>query len=216
MTLKPCIGCGEPTGSTRCPSCQPAHERTRGSAHARGYDKRWSRLSQRARRMQPWCTDCGTVENLTTDHLPSAWHRKAQGLVIRLSDVAVVCGPCNTARGSSRPGTERAQTHGPGGSTAPSGTGREAKFQSQTARHSRKAHVGVFDPLRVRGGAGRRVVLLDASPRAGGECEPLASAIADDEVPGRVERKGGAFPVFDRGVRGWKVDAEASHSWSLP
>ncbi len=59
-----------------------------------------------------------------------------------------------------------------------------------------------------------QVVLLDASPRAGSECEPLASAITDDEVPRRVERKGGAFPVFDRGVRGWKVDAEASHSWS--
>lgn len=52
--------------------------------------------------MQPWCLDCGATEDLSTDHLVSAWERRDAGLPIRLVDVAVVCGPCNTRRGSSR------------------------------------------------------------------------------------------------------------------
>lgn len=75
----------------------------RGSARDRGYDAAWDRLSKRARALSPFCEDCGTTENLTTDHKPSAWERKAEGKPIRLADVAVVCGPCNSRRGSSRP-----------------------------------------------------------------------------------------------------------------
>ena len=91
MTLRPCIQCGEPSPGTRCSPC-------------RGYDSQWERLSKKARRMQSWCTDCRSTENLQLDHLPSAWERKAKGLRIRLGiDAEVVCGPCNTARGQARP-----------------------------------------------------------------------------------------------------------------
>jgi len=106
--MKPCLVCGEVSEGRRCPAHTPsATALRRSSAQERGYDAEWQRLSRRARRLQPWCSDCGTEEGLTADHLPSAWDRKARGLVLRLEDVDVVCGPCNVRRGSSRPGSER-------------------------------------------------------------------------------------------------------------
>lgn len=87
---KPCLDCGTPTASTRCTAC-------------RGYDSAWERLSQRARKLQPFCTDCGATENLQADHSPEAWARRAAGKAIRLKDIDVVCGPCNVARGQARP-----------------------------------------------------------------------------------------------------------------
>lgn len=92
MTLTACIVCGDVTARTRC----PLHDRDRGKASAgrRGYDYRWQRLSERARRLQPWCSDCGTSDDLTADHL----HWPARGL----EDVEVVCRSCNSKRGASR------------------------------------------------------------------------------------------------------------------
>mgnify|MGYP000662118958 CR=1 FL=1 len=90
MTHKPCLDCGAPSASTRC------------SAH-RGYDAAWDRLSRRARKVQPWCSDCGSTEDLQADHSPEAWARHAAGKRIRLRDVDVVCGPCNRERGPARP-----------------------------------------------------------------------------------------------------------------
>jgi hypothetical protein len=90
MTLRPCLDCGEPPALTPCPE-------------HRGYDAGWDRLSRRAGRLQPWCSDCGSTEDLQADHLPSAWERRAQRKPLRLKDIEVVCGECNRARGSSRP-----------------------------------------------------------------------------------------------------------------
>lgn len=109
-------GCQDVTEDDESRWC-PEHTRVerssrvapRGSRQA-GYDTSWTALSKRARAKQPFCSDCGTTSRLTTDHLPSAWERKAQGLPIRLADVDVVCSSCNIARGSSRVGTTRAQT----------------------------------------------------------------------------------------------------------
>ena len=57
MTLSPCLDCGEPTTGPRCPehTVDP-----KASATDRGYDGAWTKLSRRARRLQPFCTDCGT------------------------------------------------------------------------------------------------------------------------------------------------------------
>lgn len=111
--MKPCIECGELSDEGRCEEHRPSAVSLRGlSARERGYDAAWDRLSRRARTLQPWCSDCGTEDNLTADHLPSAWARGARGLPLRLRDVEVVCGDCNVRRGSSRPGSERAR---PGG-----------------------------------------------------------------------------------------------------
>lgn len=101
MTLHPCLDCGEPSSTTRCPDCRPRVD-MRASTTARGYDRRWRLLSERARRLQPFCSDCGTADDLTVDHSPEAWRRREEGKVIRLEDVAVVCRTCNVARGSAR------------------------------------------------------------------------------------------------------------------
>lgn len=103
MTLKPCAVCGEPAERNRCAEHRP--RRRKASAHSRGYDAAWTKLSARARRLQPFCVDCGSTEGLQTDHSPQAWQRKAAGLPIRLVDVAVVCGECNRRRGAARGGT---------------------------------------------------------------------------------------------------------------
>lgn len=101
MTLRPCLQCGEPSDRSRCPAHRPRC--TKPSRQSRGYDAHWQRLSAKARRLQPWCTDCGATDDLQLDHLPSAWERKARGLRIRLGvDAEVVCGPCNRARGQAR------------------------------------------------------------------------------------------------------------------
>lgn len=103
----PCIECGELGDATRCPSCAREHKRRvnranpRGS-RARGYDSAWDRLSRRARRLQPFCSMCGSREDLQCDHSPTAWARREQGLAIRLVDVDVLCGRCNRAAGAAR------------------------------------------------------------------------------------------------------------------
>lgn len=102
MTLRPCLDCGEPTEAAHCPEhVRPSSPKV--SASERGYDAAWQRLSAKARRLQPFCSDCGATEDLQADHTPEAWERKAAGRPIRLQDVDVVCGPCNRKRGAARP-----------------------------------------------------------------------------------------------------------------
>lgn len=96
--MRPCVVCGEPSDRARCSQ----HAIRKPDSRAKGYDTAWTRLSKRARRLQPFCTDCGTTEDLQADHTPEAWRRKAEGKPIRLQDIAVVCGPCNRARGAAR------------------------------------------------------------------------------------------------------------------
>ena len=107
MTMRLCVVCGEPSEQSRCDEHQLDDQRL--DYRARGYDTRWSRLSEQARRLQPFCTDCGSTVNLTADHLPIAWRRKAQRKPLRLKDIDVVCNDCNVRRGSSRPGTTRGE-----------------------------------------------------------------------------------------------------------
>ena len=111
MTMRPCLDCGQPSESTRCPDCAAERNRVRGrgipdrkpSSRDRGYDWQWTKLSARARRVQPFCSDCGRTDDLQADHSEQAWRRKALGLPLRLQDIDVVCGPCNRARGRQRP-----------------------------------------------------------------------------------------------------------------
>lgn len=111
--MKPCLTCGEPSPAPRCTECENAFkaqnwpDKRRRSTRGRGYGTTWRRLSERARAQQPFCVECGREESLTADHKPSAWHRRENGLPIRLEDIDVVCNGCNSDRGSSRPGTPR-------------------------------------------------------------------------------------------------------------
>lgn len=103
---RPCLDCGEPAESTRCPDCTAVEEcrndQRRGTPTERGYDARWYRLSARARRLQPFCADCGSGEDLTADH--KRWPART------LADVEVVCRSCNSKRGPSRSVTNRGNT----------------------------------------------------------------------------------------------------------
>ena len=110
-----CSECGRPyereTTTGYCDECRPARPRTvrriapegrRGTDRERGYGAAWRRLSRRARRLQPWCSDCGRTDDLTADHSPEAWRRVALGKPVRLEDIDVVCRWCNADRGPAR------------------------------------------------------------------------------------------------------------------
>ncbi|GAB3698509.1 hypothetical protein GCM10028815_03100 [Mariniluteicoccus flavus] len=104
--MKPCLDCGTLSTSARC----PAHTDSSRPSTAAGYDWTWRKLSLRARRIQPWCSDCGTTHDLTADHSPEAWEAKEAGRVITLAMIDVVCRRCNSKRGAARgerPGGER-------------------------------------------------------------------------------------------------------------
>ena len=133
MPLSVCLGCGEPTEGTRCGPCAYDHEQDteRPTREQRGYDKAWRRLSERARKLQPFCEDCGATENLTTDHSPEAWRRRARGLAVRLQDVAVVCGPCNNRRGRARPSPTDSDPRGVTPGQRPRPPAGESNFASQ-------------------------------------------------------------------------------------
>lgn len=105
-----CAHCGSPyeqtSTSAQCDDCRPKDDGTldqyRGSRYERGYDSRWKRLSLRARRLQPFCSDCGSADDLTADHSVEAWKRHEAGKPIRLQDIDVVCRRCNSDRGAAR------------------------------------------------------------------------------------------------------------------
>lgn len=98
--LTACAVCGEPSEDAHCPEHR-APQKSNAST-AKGYDAAWQRLSKQARREQPFCSTCLTTRDLTTDHTPEAWARKAKGLPIRLRDVDVLCRSCNARKGAAR------------------------------------------------------------------------------------------------------------------
>lgn len=68
MTLRPCLVCGEPSDGPRC----ALHALPKPTAQDKGYDHHWRTLSERARRLQPFCSDCGTTDE-------EAWVKLAGG-----------------------------------------------------------------------------------------------------------------------------------------
>lgn len=134
MTLLPCLDCGRPSPASRCDEHTVDRRPPKANTKARGYDHVWRKLSERARRLQPWCSDCGTVEDLTTDHSPEAWKRKANGLPIRLADVDVVCRPCNGKRGPAR---ETAEARG----DTPTGNAGDPHGEAETRSHTPGGYV---------------------------------------------------------------------------
>jgi len=60
----PCARCGTLTRrKSICPRCG-AGVGVRLSAARRGYDATWQRLSRMAIALQPWCSSCGSKEDL--------------------------------------------------------------------------------------------------------------------------------------------------------
>jgi 5-methylcytosine-specific restriction protein A len=109
LPLKPCLDCGQTCRGPRCPQCRSAKARAvraldgpGPSTTAIGYDAAWRRLSLRARREQPWCSHCGTSDDLTLDHSPEAWVAHIEGRTITPDMVQVLCRSCNARKGAAR------------------------------------------------------------------------------------------------------------------
>lgn len=112
--LIPCTICGELAERTRPDRgvyCKDhSHKLTTNPARVRDPEHgsyAWKKLSEKARSLQRYCLDCGSSDNLSADHLPQAWLKIELGLPLTLDDVEVVCIDCNSARGSSKIGTQR-------------------------------------------------------------------------------------------------------------
>lgn len=107
--MKICLNCGEPSQNSYCDEhlleVRKAQRPKKTSSTARGYGSRWARLSRKARKLQPFCTDCGSTQDLQLDHTEETWWRHFNGKPIGLEHTGgVVCAPCNVARGQARPG----------------------------------------------------------------------------------------------------------------
>ncbi|MGV9815456.1 HNH endonuclease [Streptomyces cellulosae] len=82
---------------TQCPLCQAAPKRKYPSKNTRrpgGYDYQWQKVRAKAIQLQPYCTFCGTDQDLTGDHIIPL---KAGG-TNTLDNVRVLCRSCNTRR----------------------------------------------------------------------------------------------------------------------
>lgn len=197
--LRPCATCGEPTSDTRCPEHTVTHRaanrrpEVKASTRSRGYGTAWRKLSERARKLQPFCSDCGAREDLTVDHTPEAWERYNAGKPVRLRDVDVVCRPCNGARGRARPSES---TTDPGGETPGQGVSTrwgKAKCVTHTALQRRWA--GGDDPCV---GLDLRMLNTDPEVRAVGDdvfavCDDEDAAVEDLVAPLEVA-------ALDRGL----------------
>lgn len=67
IVWRPCLVCGKPAQSTRCPTHEAERQQVRNASRPQ-YSGAWRALSRKARRQQPWCTRCGRRDDLTLDH----------------------------------------------------------------------------------------------------------------------------------------------------
>lgn len=105
--LKCCPECGQLSETTYCAAHTKKPQDTRTNHRPDTKKASWTKLSKQARKQQPFCTKCGTTQNLQADHSPRAWARYRQHLPLRLTDITVLCGKCNSQAGSSQPGSQR-------------------------------------------------------------------------------------------------------------
>lgn len=118
--LKTCAGCFHTfpveeihKGGGRCSSCARAKwreaNRRRGSAYRRGYTKDWKRMVELAVRAQPYCSYCGSTEDLTGDHITPV----SVGGLNTPSNIRVLCRACNSSRGAKTKRSTRPRIHVP-------------------------------------------------------------------------------------------------------
>lgn len=102
MTLRPCLDCGEPGDRPRCAEhVRPVHAEPRDRSHVHWNGTRWKKLSAIARRLMPWCADCGRRTQLTTDHVIPVSARP--DLAYELDNLMTRCKPCNGRKGDTMP-----------------------------------------------------------------------------------------------------------------
>jgi hypothetical protein len=104
---RPCLKCGELSAGSYCDECPPVM----ASATQRGYPGWWQKLSKECRRLQPFCSTCGTVGTqqnpLTLHHTALAWVKVQSGQRLSMRDafaglVSVECQRCNNGYGAQR------------------------------------------------------------------------------------------------------------------
>lgn len=134
MTLvRLCPACGRtlpavPHTKGKCGDCRREYDRKRGKTRARGYDAEHKRLAKLAIAQHPYCLDCSTTTDLCADHIiPSS-----RGGLNVLSNYAVRCRSCNTARRNRDGAFLRATAGDPGPD------GREEETQNRNS----DVHIG--------------------------------------------------------------------------
>ena len=96
MPTKPatiCNGCNEPVRGS-CPACSRARERARGSAHQRGYGRRWRLQRAYVLAIEPICRTCKRVAANEVDHIK----RKADGGTDDISNLQPLCKECHAIK----------------------------------------------------------------------------------------------------------------------
>lgn len=93
---RPCVDCQVITRSTRCVRCQRLKDKQRPTPTQRGYNYAWQKLSKEFRTAYPYCFKCGSIKNLTTDHIVS----KKNGGQDVWSNLQTLCRVCNSIKGS--------------------------------------------------------------------------------------------------------------------
>lgn len=97
MTLTVCLNCGTPSTGPRCTE-HTIDTRTERTHIAWRNDARWKALSNRLRKAQPWCSQCHTTADLTTDHIIPV--SAAPELAYAVENADVLCRSCNGKRGN--------------------------------------------------------------------------------------------------------------------
>ena len=113
VRLCPACGCflpAVPHTNGKCVDCRREYDRKRGKTRARGYDSEHKRLAKLAIAAHPYCVDCNATEDLTGDHIVP----KSRGGLNVLTNYAVRCRSCNTARRNREAGFLRATAGDPG------------------------------------------------------------------------------------------------------
>lgn len=109
MPMRPCLNCKRLTrNASRCDQCQAVYRReseaARGSATARGYDSAYQRtaaavLAEHRRAHGNWCPgwrrEAHPADELTVDHVIPL----SKGGTNHRSNLAILCRPCNSAKG---------------------------------------------------------------------------------------------------------------------
>lgn len=103
--MKLCTVCSEPSVGSRCPEHKGRKEQP--SATQRGYDYQYHKLRAQALRLQPFCLDCGSQDQLTLDHSVKAWEKVNSGKRLTIKDVGdglltIRCIRCNQKAGNAR------------------------------------------------------------------------------------------------------------------
>lgn len=96
MPLRPCLTCGRPSRSARCPACTRTHDQQRRpSPRDRGYDAEYRRNRRLLLADHPRCHWCGDLAS-TADHVIPV----SKGGTNDQANLVPACPACNSGRGN--------------------------------------------------------------------------------------------------------------------